>query len=95
MHNIYYLGLSGEHRCPLAYLSVQTVNAIVKRPLVLCLKLCLSMVDPVQAKICELYYEMVYKDYLQMEIPYGVIISTRYRPLNCTFKFFSVKFGPS
>ena len=21
MHNVYYLGLSGEHRCPLGYLS--------------------------------------------------------------------------
>ena len=24
MHNIYYLGLSGEHRCPLGYLSKST-----------------------------------------------------------------------
>ena len=25
MHNIYYLGLSGEHRCPLGYLSIISV----------------------------------------------------------------------
>ena len=28
MHNIYYLGLSGEHRCPLGYL-FQTPRSIV------------------------------------------------------------------
>ena len=26
MHNIYYLGLSGEHRCPLGYLFVITLK---------------------------------------------------------------------
>ena len=25
MHNIYYLGLSGEHRCPLGYLFIVVV----------------------------------------------------------------------
>ena len=39
--------------------SVQTVNAIVKRPYVRCLKLWASMSDPVQAKVCEISDEMV------------------------------------
>ena len=39
--------------------SVQTVNVIVKRPLERCLKLCASMPDPVQAKVCEISYEMM------------------------------------
>ena len=38
--------------------SVQTVNAIIKRPKVRCLNLCASMPDPVQAMFCEISYEM-------------------------------------
>ena len=44
--------------------SVQTVNVIVKRPEVRCLKLCHSIPDPVQAKICMISYEMVSKECL-------------------------------
>ena len=29
MHNIYYLGLSGEHRCPLGYLFSAFLNLIL------------------------------------------------------------------
>ena len=45
-------------------LSVQTVNVIVKRPLVRGLKRCPSMQDPVQTKICMLSYERVSKECL-------------------------------
>ena len=44
--------------------SVQTVNAIVKRPEVRCLKLCHSIQDPVQAKICMISYEIVSEECL-------------------------------
>ena len=44
--------------------SVQTVNAIVKRPYVRCLKRRPSMQDPAQAKISMLSYEMVSKECL-------------------------------
>ena len=43
---------------------VQTVNANVKRPEVRCLKLCHSIQDLVQAKICMISYEMVSKECL-------------------------------
>ena len=39
--------------------SVQNVNAIVKKPLVRCLKCCPAMQDLAQAKISMLSYEMV------------------------------------
>ena len=44
--------------------SVQTVNAIVKRPKVQCLKCCPSMQDPAQAKMCMFSYEKVSKECL-------------------------------
>ena len=44
--------------------SVQTVNAIVKRPLVRCLKRYPAMQDQAQAKISVLSYEMVSKECL-------------------------------
>ena len=31
MHNIYYLGLSGEHRCPLGYLFYKECTVYIKR----------------------------------------------------------------
>ena len=45
--------------------SVQTVNAIVKRPEVRCLKRHPSMQDPAQAKITMLSYEIVSKECLK------------------------------
>ena len=50
--------------------SVHTVNDIVKRSEVRCLKLCHSMKDPVQAKICNISYEMVSKKSLTKELSY-------------------------
>ena len=66
--------------------SVQTVNAIVKRPLVRCLKRCPSMQDTAQAKISMFSYEMVSKVCLTMEIPHEFNILMKYGPLKCMFE---------